>query len=104
MVEIVENKIDEIKRLCERMQIQSLYLFGSATKEKAFTKRSDLDFIFQFKKDAQGLPVSGYDYFDLMFNLEKITGKKIDLVAEEKIRNKYFLSRVNEEKIKIYES
>jgi predicted nucleotidyltransferase len=104
MIAIVENKIDEIKKLCERMQIQSLYLFGSGSNEKRFTKNSDLDFLFQFKKDEQGLSISGYDYFDLMFDLEKITGKKIDLVAEEKIKNKFFLSTVNKEKIKIYES
>jgi predicted nucleotidyltransferase len=104
MVAIVENKMEEIKELCKKMQVQSLYLFGSGTSEKSFTKESDLDFLFQFKKDDQGLPVSGYDYFDLMFDLEKITGKKIDLVAEERVKNKFFLSRINNEKIKIYES
>lgn len=104
MVEIVKNKMSEILELCKKMQLQSLYLFGSATSDKDFSKKSDLDFLFKFKKDAQGLPLSGYDYFDLMFDLEKITGKKIDLVAEEKIRNQHFLQRVNQEKIKIYES
>jgi predicted nucleotidyltransferase len=63
-----------------------------------------LDFLFQFIKDEQGLSISGYDYFDLMFDLEKITGRKVDLVDEEKIKNKIFLSTVNNEKIKIYES
>ena len=104
MVSVVKDHIEEIKRLCQKMQIQSLYLFGSGSNEGRFTQKSDLDFLFKFKKDKQGLSLSGYDYFDLMFDLEKITGKKIDLVAEEKIKNKYFLSRINEEKIKIYES
>jgi hypothetical protein len=104
MVTSVKENIEEIKKLCERMQVQSLYLFGSGSSEKKFTKNSDLDFLFKFKKDEEGLPISGYDYFDLMFDLEEITGKKIDLVAEEKIKNKYFLDRVNQEKIKIYES
>ncbi|MEP6928196.1 MAG: nucleotidyltransferase domain-containing protein [Ginsengibacter sp.] len=103
MVAIVKDNIDEIKKLCERMQIQSLYLFGSGSNENRFTKKSDLDFLYQFKKDQNGLNISQHDYFDLMFDLEKITGKKIDLVAEEKIKNKFFLARVNEEKIKIYE-
>ena len=104
MITTVENKMDEIKKLCQKMQVQSLYLFGSGTNEKNFTKKSDLDFLFQFKKDKHGYPVSKYDYFDLLFELERITGKKIDLVAEEKIKNKFFLQRVNQEKIKIYES
>ena len=104
MVATVKDNIEEIKKLCQKMQIQSLYLFGSGGNEERFTKKSDLDFLYQFKKNDQGLPIAGYDYFDLMFGLEKITGKKIDLVAEEKIKNKFFLTRVNQEKIKIYES
>lgn len=104
MVAIVKNNLEEIKKLCQKMQLQSLYLFGSGSDEKRFTKESDLDFIFQFKKDEQGMNLSQHDYFDLMFELEKITGKKVDLVAEEKIKNKFFLSRVNQDKIKLYES
>ena len=104
MVAAVREHIEAIKKVCKKMQLQSLYLFGSGSTQKNHTRESDLDFIFKFKKDENGLPISGYDYFDLMFNLEEITGKKIDLVAEEKIKNKYFLDRVNQEKIKIYES
>jgi predicted nucleotidyltransferase len=76
MVSVVKDNSEEIKNLCEKMQTQSLYLFGSGSNEKNFTKKSDLDFLFQFKKDEQGLSISEYDYFDLMFDLEKITGKK----------------------------
>jgi predicted nucleotidyltransferase len=104
MVSVVKDNIDEIKRLCQKMQVQSLYLFGSGRNDDNFTKKSDLDFLFRFKKNERGLPVSGYDYFDLLFDLEKITGKRIDLVAEEKVKNKFFLTRINQEKIKIYES
>ena len=104
MIAIVKDNLAEILETCKRMQLQSLYLFGSASNEKKFTKNSDLDFLYKFKKDKNGLIISRFDYFDLMFSLEKITGKKIDLVAEEKIKNKFFLERVNDEKIKIYES
>ena len=83
----------------------SIFIFiRFRNQRKKFYKKSDLDFLFQFKKDKHGSPVSKYDYFDLLFELERITGKKIDLVAEEKIKNKFFLRRVNREKIKIYES
>ena len=104
MVADVKDHIEAIKKVCQKMELKALYLFGSGSTQKKHTKDSDLDFIFEFKKDENGLPISGYDYFDLMFDLEKITGKKIDLVAKEKIKNKYFLARVNQEKIKIYES
>lgn len=86
------------------MQVKHLYLFGSASRENDFKDNSDLDFLFQFIKEADGLPVSGFDYFDLLFTLEEITGKKVDLVSEERITNKYFLRSISENKIKIYEA
>ena len=104
MVKVVEDNLDKIINTCKKMQIQSLYLFGSGSDEKRYSKTSDLDFLYKFKTDNEGLIISNYDYFDLMFDLEKITGKKIDLVAEEKINNKFFLEKVNLEKIKLYES
>jgi uncharacterized protein len=104
MVSDVKNNLGKIIDLCEKMQLQSLYLFGSGARENDFTPKSDLDFLFQFKKNEDGYPIAGYDYFDLMFLLEDITGKKIDLVAEEKLTNSYLIKSINEDKIKIYES
>ena len=104
MVTVVKDNIEKIIELCKKMQLQSLYLFGSGTKEKNYKPDSDLDFLYQFKKNKSGAPVSEYDYFDLMFNLKKITGKNIDLVAIDRTENKFFSSRINAEKIKIYES
>ena len=104
MIPVVKNNLDKIIDTCQKMQVKSLYLFGSAAREDGFTKESDLDFLFQFKLNNSEMPVADYDYFDLLFSLEEITGKKVDLVAEEKVINKYFMERVNKEKIKIYES
>ena len=101
---IITNKLSDIIKTCEEMQVKSLYLFGSGIRNDDFNKKSDLDFLFSFKTDKEGnLLPPYYDYFDLMFELEKITGRKVDLVAEERITNKYFLNRVSKEKIKIYE-
>ena len=58
MIAIVKGNINEIVKICERMQIQSLYLFGSASNEKRFTTNSDLYFLYQFKKDETGLSIS----------------------------------------------
>ena len=105
MVDEIKNNLPEIVKTCEQMQVQSLYLFGSGVRKKDYDNKSDLDFLFTFKSDNEGnLLPPFYDYFDLMFQLEKITGRKIDLVSEKQIRNKFFLKKVNAEKIKIYES
>ena len=101
---IIKNKLSDIIKTCKQMQVKSLYLFGSGTRED-FNGESDFDFLFTFKNDKDGnLLPPYYDYFDLMFELEKITGRKVDLVSEPEVRNQYFLKRINAEKVKIYES
>lgn len=103
MIPEIKNNLSEIIDTCRKMQVQSLYLFGSGVREDDYDKQSDLDFLFRFKVDKTGNLLSPYDYFDLMFSLEKITGRKIDLVAEDRITNEYFLEKISKEKIKLYE-
>ena len=104
MNQIIQNKLSEIIEVCRQMQVKSLYLFGSGTRLD-FNNESDLDFLFTFLNDEEGnlLPLY-YDYFDLMFESEKITGRKVDLVSERDIKNKYFLKRISADKVKVYES
>jgi predicted nucleotidyltransferase len=104
MVDVVKNNLDEIIQTCKDMQVKSLYLFGSGARKTDYNSDSDLDFMFQFLEDNKGYPTAGYDYFDLLFKLEEITGKKVDLVSGERIRNKYFLQSILEDRIKLYEA
>ena len=100
----VENNIDKIIQACKEMQLKSLYIFGSGARKNNYSKTSDLDFLYTMKTDDNGMLLTEYDYFDLMKKLEEITGKKVDLVAEKKIRNQYFLQTVLKDRIKLYES
>lgn len=104
MIAEVKNNLDQILDTCKKMQLKSLYLFGSGAREKDYNRDSDLDFMFQFKVSEDGMPLAGYDYFDLLYSLESITGKKIDLLAQEKLVNKYLIERIEKEKVKIYEA
>lgn len=104
MVSEVKNNLDKIIDACRQMQVKSLYLFGSAARIADYTPKSDIDFLFSMVTDSEGLPVSGCDYFDVLWKLEEITGRKVDLVAEERIRNKYFLRSILEDRVKIYEA
>lgn len=58
MVKAVKDNMEKIILVCERVQVNSLYLFGSAGNERKFTKKSDLDFLYEFKKDENGLSIS----------------------------------------------
>jgi uncharacterized protein len=104
MVEEVKNNLDKIIEICKQMHVKSLYLFGSGAREIDFSLESDIDFLYTMITDKNGMPVSSYDYFDLLWKLEAITNKKVDLVAEDRIRNKYFLNSILEDRIKLYEA
>ncbi len=104
MVTLEQDRIEKIKMICREMQVKSLYLFGSAARINDYSDKSDLDFLFTMITDEEGMPISKYDYFDLLWKLEEITGKKVDLVAENGIRNKYFLKSITEDRIQLYEA
>lgn len=98
---IITEKLDEIKAVCKKYGVKSLYLFGSAATGK-LNSESDLDFIVDYYKTDEGLPLEPFDYFDLMNSLEEITNNRIDLVVLESIRNKYFKEKVEREKVLLY--
>jgi len=103
MIPIVADKIKEIQAACRKYAVQSLFLIGSAARtDNQFTLNSDIDFVLQYKKDKEGLGVKEFDYFELLFELEKILGKKVDLVVENSIRNYIFKQSIEKDKIKIY--
>lgn len=104
MVAEVKNNLDKIIETCRQMQVQSLYLFGSGARSDDFSTGSDIDFLFSMITNNEGLPISNYDYFDLLWKLEEITGRKVDLVSEKGIRNKYLLKSILEDRIKLYEA
>jgi uncharacterized protein len=104
MVNTVKQKLDEIISTCKLMNVEALYLIGSASREIDFTPSSDIDFVFRMKMNSEGLYDSEFDYFDLWFKLEEITGRKVDLIAEMGIRNQIFLQSILKDKVKIYEA
>ncbi len=104
MVALIQNNIQAIKDLCRKHHVKTLYLVGSAAKEKAFTEMSDVDFLYRFRKEEIEEMDYADNYFDLLFALQDLLHKKVDLVAEEKMWNPYFIASINESKQTIYES
>ena len=100
MVALVENNIKAIQDACINYHVKSLYLVGSATRESRFTDESDLDFLYQFRKEDIDLDDYADNFFDLMFYLQELLKRKVDLVAEEKMWNIYFIESMSlDEKI-----
>ena len=97
----LDRDINSIIELCEKHKVKTLYVFGSVLTEK-FNKKSDIDFIVDFKN----LSVEDYvdNYFNLKFSLENILKRPIDLLEEKAIKNPYFKQSVNQQKQLVYGS
>ena len=106
MTNLIKNNIDKIADACEKYNVKSLYLFGSAARGNDFTEKSDIDLLVNFKE----LPVvSDEDVFrkvtnyeSLFSTLESILNRKIDLVQEGNIRNRFLRYFINKEKKLLY--
>ena len=85
MIALIEQQKTSIADLCRRHEVRRLDLFGSAVRGDFQPERSDLDFIVQFTR-------TGYaGYADA---LERLLGRKVDLLTERMIRNPYFRASV----------
>jgi len=102
IADIIKNNLVSIHGICEKFGVKSLHLFGSAA-DNTLTSKSDIDFLVDYFKDSEGLPKAPFDYFDILFSLENITGKKVDLVVKDALRNSYFINSFNNNKVLIYE-
>jgi hypothetical protein len=100
MIDLIEQHRAELEALCRRYHVQTLEVFGSAADGTWDPRRSDLDFLLEFMPEAGGRIFHGY--FDLKDDLERLFGRKVDLVMPRAIRNRYFLAAVNEQRKLIY--
>lgn len=101
MIAIVEDNRNKIVDACKKHRVKSLYLFGSAVTGN-YGSHSDIDFLIEYHRDKDGLPVASFDYFDFLFFLENLTGKSVDLVVNDAVRNKIFKERIEKEKVLLY--
>lgn len=72
------KRIEEKSRDIKKYNVKKIGLFGSFAKNKQH-KKSDIDIIVTFNKETFD------NYMDLLFLLEKIFRRKIDLVIEKDI-------------------
>jgi predicted nucleotidyltransferase len=95
----VKNVLPEIKSLLKKYGVESAYLFGSAAKQTQH-RGSDVDFLIRFKKDLD-YETYGNNYFGLLYSLQALLKKDVELVAEETLSNPYLIQSINESKIQL---
>lgn len=84
----VLEKMSEIRRICAETNVAKIGLYGSALRADFDPEKSDLDFVVEFHApDAPGISDR---YLTLAESLEKIFGRRVDLVTARSIRNPVF--------------
>ena len=89
MIPAIEERADELRRLCLHYEVRRLDLFGSAATGRDDPEESDLDFLVEFQPAA--LDAYADAYFGLLEALGRLFGRPVDLVVESAIKNPYFL-------------
>ena len=102
MIPAVEERSDELKRLCLIYGVQRLDLFGSASTGQYVPGESDLDFLVEFQPEA--LSAYADAYFGLLEALGRLFNRPVDLVVESAITNPYFLESVKQTRTIVYEA
>jgi len=88
-----------IAAVCKRFGVRRLSVFGSAVTGDFSPGRSDVDFLVEFDTDLD----SRFDaYFGLKDELERILGRRIDLVMPKSLDNPYFAASVERSRQEIY--
>ena len=98
-MDLIENNMAELARICEKHHVSELYLFGSVLTNQ-FNNKSDLDFLVKFGK------VDLFEYFDnysdFKSSLEFLYSRKVDLVEAQTVKNPILKRTIERTKKLIY--
>ncbi len=101
MIPMLANSTPELARLCEAYGVKRLAAFGSAVSGHFDPATSDFDFIVAFRDTAA--PDYANRYFDFAEALERLLGRKVDLVTERSIRRPSFRRAIEAAQEVLYE-
>lgn len=96
----IESKRDELYRLCDKHQVDKLFVFGLVLTDRFNPQHSDIDFLVQL------LPMPplerGEALMALWSELEALFTRKIDLLTEQSLKNPYLIREIERTKRLIY--
>jgi predicted nucleotidyltransferase len=100
MIRQIEGKLNEIITLCRLQKVDSIALFGSAARG-SMNEQSDIDFLVQFSDEINVLDYA-HNYFSFLEALEKLFGRKIDLVSKKSLKNPILIEEIDRSKLELY--
>lgn len=99
-IAFAQPQLDAIAAACRQHKVLRMHLFGSALRDDFDPARSDLDLLVEFQPIEPGALVQAY--FGLERQLASITGKPVDLVMADAVRNPYVRRDIEASKRLIY--
>jgi hypothetical protein len=99
MLHLISSNKQALIELCEKYDIKTMHVFGSATTDE-FNDLSDIDILISFKE----IPFNKYtdNYFELHEKLELMFGRKVDLLTERSLSNPFFIQSIEATKQLLY--
>ncbi|MDE6484697.1 MAG: nucleotidyltransferase domain-containing protein [Duncaniella sp.] len=100
-MKLIELNLQKIFDLCRKHRVRKLSVFGSILTDR-FNGDSDVDMLVDFDT----VDHETFDYVDNYFGfrdaLESLFSRKVDLVEERGLRNRYLIANINRTKRLIY--
>ena len=100
-MKLIELNIHKIIEICRRFHVPKLWVFGSILTPR-FNENSDVDLCVDFDRSQIDLLDYADNFFDFMYALEELFGRKVDITEESAVRNPYFREELNETRKLIY--
>ena len=101
-MKLIEANIQRIIDLCRKYRVKSLAVFGSILSDR-FNDKSDVDLLVDFDTTNHEQWDYVKNFFDFRDALEMIFNRKVDLIEQKALRNKFFIQNINRTKQVIYE-
>ena len=102
-MKLIEANIQRIIDLCRKYRVKSLAVFGSILSDR-FNDKSDVDLLVDFDTTNHEQWDYVKNFFDFRDALEMIFNRKVDLIEQKALRNKFFIQNINRTKQVIYGS
>lgn len=101
IAELIQKK-SKLEDLCTKYKVQRLAVFGSARRGDFDPSSSDFDFTVEFQDLGPGMRADAY--FGMLFGLQDLLGRDVDLVEFGALNNKYLKEIIRSERELLYEA